>query len=125
MEGCSGMALNKVPTTQHFSSGCSSHSFFTPTLLPVARGADSDQSASSRLYHRGRSEPHRSTAASDLGQDEVPSEGLLGLSVAVKGGHPQGTKDQMSSKEAEARRVMKMGQRKCVASHKPRTVWSH
>lgn len=28
MDGWSGMALNRVPTTQHFSPGCSSHSFF-------------------------------------------------------------------------------------------------
>lgn len=34
MEGWSGMALKRVPTTQHFSLGCSSHSFFTCTPLP-------------------------------------------------------------------------------------------
>lgn len=39
VEGWSGMALKRVPTTQHFSPGCSSHSFFTTTPPPEARGA--------------------------------------------------------------------------------------
>lgn len=38
MEGWSGMALKRVPTTQHCSPGCSSHNFFTATPLPGCEG---------------------------------------------------------------------------------------
>lgn len=38
MDGCSGMALKRVPTTQHVSPGCSSHSFFICTPLPGDKG---------------------------------------------------------------------------------------
>lgn len=41
MEGCRGMALNSVPTTQHCSPGCSSHNFFTATRLPGHEGIES------------------------------------------------------------------------------------
>lgn len=40
MEGWSSMALKRVPTTQHFSPGCSSHSFFTRTPLPGHKGPE-------------------------------------------------------------------------------------
>lgn len=38
MDGCSDMDLKRVPTTQHFSPGCSSHSFFVWTPLPRHSG---------------------------------------------------------------------------------------
>lgn len=55
MDGWSDMDLKRVPTTQHFSPGCSSHSFFVWTPLPRHSGYELRDQVALQAPHRALS----------------------------------------------------------------------
>lgn len=70
MEGWSGMALKRVPTTQHFSPGCSSHSCLIWTPLPGAQEAGAQNQVA-------LGQPHSIAAQASPGVRKHPAQGPL------------------------------------------------
>lgn len=119
MEGWSGMALKRVPTTQHFSPGCSSHSFFTRTPLPGVQRECAQRPGGPPLPHEARAQSSLSTVA--LGPCSPPRgrEHQMQGPPGPKGSAPGGQRGSGCRVSLQERQTCREGSVKMVQGQRP------